>query len=121
MNFLNQLFGGMTQIWLNVAFIVCVFGVVMFKPERIHNLSLFRIACLLFALSIIAPSLGMFLLSTATETVGSARRNPFGEITLSIKIVNLLAPLLFAGAFLAAISSLVPTSIANSTAPQDGK
>ena len=45
MNVLSQLFGGMVQIWSNVAFVVRVFGALMFKPERRINFPLFRIAC----------------------------------------------------------------------------
>lgn len=118
MNALTQLFGGMTQVWLNVAFLVCVFGVLMFKPERIVNIASFRSACLLFALSLIAPSLGMFLVDTATDTKRPPMANPFGDVTLTMKIVNLLAPSLFAGAFLAGISSLIPNSTTK-TAPKD--
>ena len=109
MGVLAQLFGGMTQVWLNVAFIVCIFGVLAWKPERIVNLSSFRVACLLFALSILAPSFGVFVLDSATDVGGARGRSPFGEITTTMKIVNLLPPLFFACAFLAAISSLLPT------------
>ncbi len=121
MNLLAQLFGGMTQIWVNVAFLVCVFGLLMYRPERIVNVALLRIACLLFAVSLIAPSLAIFLLSAGEETGSSMRSNPFGEITWSMKIVNLLPPVLFAGAFLAAVSSIMPTSAAKPTAPEGGE
>lgn len=111
MQFLTQLFGGMTQIWLNVAMLVCLFGVLIFKPQRIGNLTSFRAACLLFALSIIAPSIGMFLLTGESGMAGSRRGgSPFGEITLAMKIVYLLPPVLFAGSFLLAIGSLLPTA-----------
>ena len=116
MNFLSQLFGGMTQVWLNVAFVVCVFTVVTYKPDRIRNLSMFRMGCILFALSVIAPSL-MFIVGTATQQTRSGGGNPFGEITLTLKIANLVAPLLFAGAFLSTIISMLPNSSANDSTP----
>ena len=119
MNFLTQLIGSMALDSLNFTFLVCVFGVVVFKPERIYKPSLFRFACLLFALSLIAPSLGMLLMSTATEE-GSVSPDPFGEFPSGFKICILLRPLLSASAFVAVISSLLPTSTASSTAPQDG-
>ena len=116
MNFLTQLFGGMTQVWLNVAFVVCVFTVVTFKPDRIRNLSMFRMGCTLFALSVIAPSL-MLILGTASERTASGGGNPYGEITLILKIANLVAPLLFAGAFLSTIISMLPNSSDNYSTP----
>jgi hypothetical protein len=109
MNILSQLFGGMTQVWLNVAFIACVFAVLIFKPDRIVKVALFQTGCFLFALSIIAPHIGTFLLSTATGPGRSMGGNPFGEITMSMKIVNILAPILFSVGFLTAVTSLIPT------------
>jgi hypothetical protein len=117
MGILAQLFGGMTQVWLNVAFIVCIFGVLAWKPERIVNFTSFRAACLLFALSILAPSFGVFVLDTATDVGGARGRSAFGEITTTMKIFNLLPPLFFACAFLAAISSLLPSRETKPTPP----
>jgi len=117
MNFLSQMLGNMTQVWLNVAFIACVFAVLMFKRERIVNVALFRTACVLFTLSLIAPSVGLFLLSTVAEAASPMARKPFGEITVSMKVVNLLAPLLFAGAFMTAVSSMIPSPTSHATGP----
>jgi TRAP-type C4-dicarboxylate transport system permease small subunit len=120
MNVLSQLFGGMTQVWLNVAFIVCVFAVLTFRPEQIRNVRLFGTACGLFALSLIVPSVGMFVVSTVSSTpAGMGSRAAFGEITLSMKIVNLIGPLFFAMAFLAAANSLIPTAGTKTVAARD--
>lgn len=109
MNALSQLFGGMTQVWLNVAFVVCMFGVVIYRPGRIRSHTLFRAAVVFFTLSMVAPSLGMFLLDTAADTKPSARTNPFAaaEVTMGMKIINLLPTVLYAIAFLSAIESMM--------------
>ncbi len=119
MNMLSQLFGGMTQVWLNVAFIVCVFAVLTFRPERIVKMALFQVGCFLFALSIIAPHLGMFLLGEATGPTRSMGGNLFGEITLSMKIITVLAPILFSVGFLTTVTSLIPTSGTKTADPGD--
>lgn len=119
MNFLSQLFSGMTDVWLNVAFIVCVFGALLFKPDRINNISLFQIACLLFVLSLIAPSIGMFVMDTGMPAGRSGMANPFGDITLTMKIVSIVPSVLFAAAFFLAVYSLMPISSTKSTAPTD--
>jgi hypothetical protein len=106
MGALTQLFGGLTQVWLNVAFIVCVFAALLFKPERIRNPSLFFSACVLFALSLIVPSLGLLLLDSASDPTHFDGGSPFGELTMTMRLVNILPPILFAGAFLSAVSSV---------------
>jgi hypothetical protein len=113
MNAMTQMFGGLTQVWLNVALIVCIFGVLIFRPERVVSLVSLRFACVLFALSLIAPSLLALFLGAATEAPRPQRGNPMEDVTLSLsmKILNLLGPMLFAGAFLTGIWSIMPTSI----------
>ncbi len=111
MEVLSQMFGGMTQVWLNVAFIVCVFTVLTFRSDQIRNVRLFGTACGLFALSLIVPSVGMFIVSLVSSApAGIANRAAVGEITLATKIVNLIGPLLFAMAFLSAVNALIPSA-----------
>ncbi len=106
MNLLTQLFGGMTQMWLNVAFIVCVFAVLCFKPERVRKPAVFQIACFLFALSIVTPSFSMFLISASGRSGPARLADPLGEFGMAVKVVNFLSPLLFSLAFLMAVGSL---------------
>jgi cytochrome c biogenesis factor len=109
MNALRQLFGGMTQVWLNVAFVVCMFGVVMFRPGRIRSHNLFRAAVVFFTLSLVVPGLGMFFLDSAADAKPSARSNPFAaaEVTMGMKVVNILPTVLYAIAFLSAIEAMI--------------
>ena len=52
--FLRQ-FLGSGQAWLQVGFLLCLFAVLLFRPERIRSPGLFRWAVLLFALSVVVP------------------------------------------------------------------
>lgn len=52
--YLRQLLGS-GQGWLQVGFLLCLFAVLLFRPERIRSPALFRLALLLFVLSVVAP------------------------------------------------------------------
>lgn len=52
--YLRQLLGS-GQGWLQVGFLLCLFAVLLFRPERIRSPALFRLALLLFVLSVIVP------------------------------------------------------------------
>ncbi len=106
MNAITQLIGGMSQVWPNVTFILCVFGVLIFRPERVAKAWLFWLGCALFALSLVAPTITMFV-PVAIGVAPHAR--PEVSIPVALKLVNLCSSLFFAGAFLATISSLMPT------------
>lgn len=117
-------FGGSSG-WLSVAYLVCLFAVILFKPERVRNLSLFRRACTLFAISLIAPS----LIAIATGALATASVSPFGStpnvarvlsggggagtylVQLLWQILAAVGPLLFGISVLCALISIVPTFI----------
>ena len=106
-NAFTNLIGGMTQVWLNVAFIVCLFTVLIFRPERITNRSLLKLAAFLFAASLLFPPLSMLLPSdTATPT----RPQEMFTVGMQMKLVNLVSMLCFCGAFVSAVLSLTPSA-----------
>jgi len=107
MNAFTQLFNGMTQIYLNVAFILCVFGILAFKPERISKTSLFKAGCLLFAFSLICPMIGSFLPSDAFETTPRKMTN---HSAVGMKVTNLISTILYAGAFFTTVMSVLPSN-----------
>lgn len=117
MGAITQLLGGMTQVWPNVAFIVCAFVILIFKPERITRSSLFWFGCLFFALSLIAPTLVMFV---STDTAPAPRAVRSDSIPLELKLINLVSSLFYAGAFLATVSSLMPTNSRKTPDATDG-
>ena len=103
MGIFNQMIGNMTQVWLNVAFILCMFIVAAFKPERIEDRSRFRLACFLFAISIVLPSLASLFAEPGLLTDRKA-----AEVGWGVKLLGLVSPFLFAFSFLAAIDSITP-------------
>ncbi|NOZ41040.1 MAG: hypothetical protein GXP24_12570 [Planctomycetes bacterium] len=107
MNAFTQLFSGMTQIYLNVAFIVCIFGILSFKPERINKVSLFKTGCLLFALSLIMPTIGTIF---PVDAFDSTPRKMTNHSAAGMKISNLLSISIYAGAFFTTVLSLLSTT-----------
>lgn len=105
MNAFTQILGGMTQVWLNVAFVVCVFAILTFRPERITSKAKFRAGCILFALSLLIPTISMLLPDLSPETMRRPNDNTVG---LSFKIVNLLSVAMYAGAFLVTTGAVMP-------------
>jgi hypothetical protein len=51
----SQLTAGAAETWLAVAYVLCMFAMVMFRPEHIRNASAFRISYIVFALYLIVP------------------------------------------------------------------
>lgn len=51
----KQLLGG-GQDWVPTVLLGCLFLVVLWRPDRIRSLALFRVAAVLLALSVMAPS-----------------------------------------------------------------
>lgn len=119
MGAITQLLGGVTQVWPNVTFIICIFVILLFKPERIVKSSLFWLGCVLFALSLVAPTLSAFL--PEPETTNSARQTIqlIKPDSLTMKLSQLASIGLYALAFLAIVSSLMPQGAPQSTVPSE--
>lgn len=105
MNVLSNLFGSMTQIWLNVAFIICVFTVLAFRPQCIKNQSLFKTGIILFAISLVVPAISLLLPTPGLDALRAPRTNDYEIIG---KIVNFLGVLLFAGALVSSLMAVMP-------------
>jgi len=98
-------------MWLNVAFIVCIFSVLIFRPDRIAKPSQFRLAIILFAIALVIPSLGMLLLHITGNTpeISDMKKIPgINGVDLFMGLTNLASILFFCGAFMSATSSLMP-------------
>ncbi len=96
---------------LNVAFIVCIFSVLIFRPDRVANPSKFRLAIILFAIALVIPSLGMILLHITNNTPrmpGMKKIQGINGVELFMSFTNLASILFFCGAFMSATSSLMP-------------
>ena len=108
MDIVTNMLGGLFSMWLNVAFVVCVFTVLIFRPERIGNIGLFRAGCCLFILSLIMPAVGLIISST------TAMESAALGMTRGTRVINLLTPLLYAIAFYLTVTSLLPKSDSSS-------
>lgn len=97
MMFLNQ-FGSSVHIWIDIAFLVCLFGTLVLKPERIRNIFLFRVACLLFAISITAPNMVVFVIQDSPG---------LGQISPLLSFLTAIGPIFFGLSFLATVGSLI--------------
>jgi hypothetical protein len=75
---------GTTEIWLGVAYLLAMFGVLVFRPQQIENVFLFRVSYVLFGLSLIVPGVLNGLMSL-TATDGVFR----GDRTLAVTVLQL--------------------------------
>ena len=103
----GMMFGDGQHSWVEAAFMICLFWIVLAKPERIQSFMMFRFAYLTFAASIIAPSLiTLFLVTTNMNVPGFGRGGgPPGEF---VQYLSILGPALFVLSFLLAIGSVSP-------------
>ena len=105
--FLRQLLGG-GQGWLSFGLLLCLFGVLLFRPERIRSPELFRLAWLFFALSIIVPPVLMSCLSFFQFTGGPSFRSPRGMSSLLLTVQGASGPLLLGLSLIFAFLALSP-------------
>jgi len=108
---LGQMLGGATRVWLEFAFLISLFAVLIFRPERIRSLNLFQTACGVVALSMILPSLLVFAMDTSQKATafGSGMQASSQDIGLVVKLLTAAGPILFSLAFLCAVFSLMPS------------
>jgi hypothetical protein len=104
---------------LEAAFLACLFWVALRGPERIRSLTQFRIAYLLFATTLIAPSLiNIYILVDNPNRIG---RNVAGRPELVSEeglYLHLVTPILLMLSFLMAIDSITPWRRTKEIAPR---
>jgi hypothetical protein len=76
---LGRTLSNLTEIWLAVAYVVCMFAVIAFRPQRVTHRELFRWSYLLFAIYLLLPVIadGFLRLGAGPGTASPSR--PFGE------------------------------------------
>ena len=118
---LGQLLGGAARVWLDVALVAAVMLAIIFRPERIRNVSLFQFGCGLWALSNIAPNLVVFLGESTVSTRSSMGMGTGSDPGLGVltKVVMLTGPVLFALAFLCIVFALLPSGKSKSSVPTE--
>ncbi len=125
-NMFQSLFGrtfrSMTELWLGVAYVVCMFAVITFRPQRIGDRNLFRLSYLLFGLYLVLPAIADGIVSLATaglDTGTAAVRQPFAAPAWGTTAVNVLVGIL-ASCLLAASICLGLGSLTSRGSDQPG-
>ena len=101
-----NLLSAQARSWLDPAFLVCLFWVALIKPERIRSLLAFRLACVLFAVSVIAPTLvNLYLFGDrpVRQPNRLGAQDPGAGLYLSV-----ISPLLFMISFILAMDTVIP-------------
>jgi hypothetical protein len=111
---LRQMAGG--DVWLSVACLLGLFGVVIFRRESIVNWRLFRLSYILLAASIAVPALLLPALNMGfgggniTRNLGVSGMGPDKSLGLLL-LLNGTGPTLLAFCILCAFGSLLPRNI----------
>jgi hypothetical protein len=107
--FLQQLFGGAGASWVSTVLLICLFVVLAFRPERIHNLGLFRLACVLLALAIAMPPLVSLAVVFSQNTSGSSGRpfSPMSGMAWALQLAHACGPVLTGGGVLCGLFSMI--------------
>lgn len=101
------------QGWIQVSLLVFLFLIVVFKPERIYRMTLFKVACFLFVGSIVVdPVLTLFLSLFAGGLGGSSPGvgAMLGRSPILFSLVITLRQVLFGASMLLAFMALFPNS-----------
>ena len=105
MDYLNFLGRGQ-MVFVEAAFLICLFWTVLIKPERIASVKKFRLACSLFGFELIVPTLNNLyqICEGALSFTPTGRQQSLG---LSMWL-STIGPLLLMTSFLLAINSIMP-------------
>lgn len=95
-----SMFGLGANGWMNVVFLLVIFTILVFRPNSIRNSSLFTGGVLLFAFSLVFPSIITQLIMT--ENASPRDFSPFSWFTV-------IGQILFAFSFVLIAFSLMPT------------
>jgi hypothetical protein len=88
----------------DVAFVVCCFIVVSYRPQRIQSPGLFKLGCFLWAVSLVIPYVLYFGLGSIGLTSGFGRNSGGGSMLF---IAQMAGPAFFGGAFVCVMMSIV--------------
>jgi hypothetical protein len=109
---LQQLGGGgaaaSAQVWLQVALLVCLFLAAILRPEVVRAKALFRMACVLFALSLLVSPTLNFLLGYLLRlgNPGPAYGRMQGEMTVLLSFPSVISSVLFGLSLICGLCSL---------------
>ncbi len=121
---LQQLGGGAAsaQLWLQVAMLVCLFLAAVLRPEVVRSRPLFRLACVLFALSLlVSPTmnyLASYLFRSSSPGPGYGGGMD-GDMALLMSFPSVISSVLFGLSLICGLCSLgLPGAAAAAKSPQ---
>jgi hypothetical protein len=114
MMMLEQLLGLSGSAWLPVTILVGLLLVLIFRPNTIHNLMLFRMACWLLGSSIIAPPVINLLaaMSAASSFGGPSYGLAASASPFLFACASALGTILLGASILCGLFSLLPPAAA---------
>jgi hypothetical protein len=109
---LQQLFGGGgAAAWLQVATLLGLLAALLYRPERIRMPVLFRVACVLLALSVLAgPTItGMLMFLQGLDSGGFRPGRGSDDLWMALgPLVNAAGPVLLGTSILLALIAVSP-------------
>jgi uncharacterized membrane protein len=82
----------LTEVWLAVAYLVSMFVVLIFRPQRISDRDLFRRSYILFALYLILPAIADGIVSLINaDRSDTLSRLPFSDKTPALSQMRIVA------------------------------
>jgi len=113
--------------WVQAALVLCFFMVVLWKPERIRAASLFRLACLMLALSMLLPSVlsigigfwnAAFSFGSGSNWLRGMNRGPSGIMALVWMFTSAARPMMVGLSVIFGLFSLMtPSPRSSASAP----
>lgn len=94
------------EMWFAVAFFVCIFTMLTFRPQRIRRPGSFRLSCILFALYIILP--GCINILVWDYVADPSNRIVSHHRLISLQVPGVLANILIGLSTLFALGSIRP-------------
>jgi hypothetical protein len=106
---LRQIFSQLVPNYAQVAILVGLLLVVIYRPERIRLLGMFRFSCVMLALSIVVPPAVSATLSFLVSIGGSSRSSSSaGDYMILVNLLGTIEPALVAASLCLGIFSLLP-------------
>jgi hypothetical protein len=105
---LQQTLSAPFEIWLVIAYVVCMFLVTAYRPQQIGSVALFRLSYIMFTLYLIIPSLVdtvIAIINADRRALGRPLEQSFAEMII-IPLFRALSKIIFAVAILCALASL---------------
>ncbi len=111
--FLRQIFSSFAPNYTQLAMLIGLLLVAIYRPERIYVLGMFRLSCVLLAVSVLVTPITSVIISMMV-TVSSSPPNrsggPTSEFAIMYSLAQVVEPILVALSICFGLFSLLPSS-----------